>query len=107
MTKYHEDCVAGIHDQHPRDTKNKYYERCRTFWIDIQRRYTDDSLNIRKLNADAKEKILLRKLDTTFCQVAATRQEQANIDGTMNSPTSEAILALYAISQFTLNQIEW
>ena len=73
---------------------------------DILASHPTDFLDIRKLNADAEEKILLSKLDTIFRQLAATRQEQAIIDGTMNSPTSEAILALYAIPQFTLNPIE-
>ena len=95
MTRYHEDCLAGIHDQHHQDIKNDYYGRCKTFWTDIQRRYIDDDLDTRKLNADEQEKFLLSKLNTTFRELAAIRQEQAIIDATMNSPTSEATLALY------------
>ena len=106
MTRYHEDCVAGIHNQHHQDIKNEYYGRCKTFWTDIQRKYTDDALDTRKLNADAQEKFLLRKLNIIFRELAAIRQEQAINDAIMYSPTSEATLALYALPQFTLNPIE-
>ena len=66
MNKYHEDCVAGIRNQHHQDIKNKYCERCKTFWIEIQRRYIDDSLDAKKLDADTEENDLLEKLDIVF-----------------------------------------
>ena len=66
MKKYHEDCVTGIHNQHHQDIKNKYYKRCKTFWTDIQRRYIDDSLDAKKLDADTEENDLLEKLDIVF-----------------------------------------
>ena len=106
MTRCYKDCVAGIHDQHHQDIKNYYYGRCKTFWTDIQRRYIDDDLDTRTLNADAQEKFLLSKLNTTFRELAEIRQEQAINDATMYSPTNEATLALYALPQFTINPIE-
>ena len=109
MTRYHEDCVgvAGIHDQHHQDIKNKYdYRMCKTFWTDIQRGYEGDAFDARKLNAGAQEKFLLSKLNIIFRELAEIRQEQAINDTSMYSQESDATLALYALPQFTLNPIK-
>ena len=41
MEKFSKDCKAGVHDEYNRNIKKIYYDECKTFWEDIQKRYEE------------------------------------------------------------------